>query len=510
MPTASTGGSIAISKPTKWRWSTTTGRLQKQDPNSTVWNNFTVKGLNYSPTPPGWTPEYPHRAYGVTDNISQIRKFSSMLKNINGNTLRVYVNMYGVAFPTGGPGNIYDRTDPVLLLKFLDECYKNGVYILLDIYVNFSYNSTPRDKYHYRTLIAQQMLQAVAVTKDHPAIMGYVLGNETNLGYSLVHETLASWLKLANDIGKEVAVIDNGNHLYGPCNIMSNDIIAAENNGDLNACNVHFFNAYPNPQWNEDGTNANTGQFSNWRTFITNNKKFIITETGYSSWNATLQSGGGFNARATAVLSAGVVTTINITNGGTGYNTAPTVKIGGGLNNTATATATISGGAVTGINITNGGTGYSTLSIPIVYIGGAEDETAHALAVGKMWDNFLKPAASLNGGGQDVCGGVCYFASNDELWKSGGYLSGDQVTPAIIANDGNYTHIYNYDESWDSTNLANPVRKSPIPTMGYINPVGDGRFYEQHFGWWRYADTMINSNLLVPKVVVTTMTNKWL
>jgi hypothetical protein len=429
MPSTSVGGSVAVSKPTKWRFDTTTGRLQKQDPNSTVWNNFTIKGLNYSATPAGWTPEYPHHLYCSTNNTALIKKLAVTFKNTGCNTLRVYSNNFGQAFQTGGPGAVSGRTDFRLLDQFLDECYKNGIYVLLNTYVSFAYNSSTKDRAYYRSEVTEQMIQTVAQTKNHPAVMGYIFGNETNLGYSLVNETLADWLKLANNVGKEIATLDNGTHLYGPCNVMSTAIINAENNGELNACNVHFFNAYPNPQWNENGTNANDGQFSKWRSQITNNKKFIVTESGYSSYSAVL----------------------------------------------------------------NG-----------------QDEANHALYTGQLWDNYIKPAAPNNGGGQDVCGGVCFFSSNDELFKGGPYLNGVQVGGGVILNDGNYTNVNGYDDSWDTSNPANPVRKFPIPTVGYINPVGDGRFYEQHFGWWKYTDTLVNSTPLVPKQVVATMTTKWL
>jgi len=62
------------------------------------------------------------------------------------------------------------------------------------------------------------------------------------------------------------------------------------------------------------------------------------------------------------------VSSINVTNGGTGYATAPTVTINGGGGSGATATATVSGGVVTAITVTNGGTGYT--STPTVSFSG--------------------------------------------------------------------------------------------------------------------------------------------
>jgi hypothetical protein len=66
------------------------------------------------------------------------------------------------------------------------------------------------------------------------------------------------------------------------------------------------------------------------------------------------------SATATATVTAGVVTTITIVNGSTGYGVAPIVTITGGGGTGATATAVITGGVVTAVNIINGGTGYTT------------------------------------------------------------------------------------------------------------------------------------------------------
>jgi hypothetical protein len=65
----------------------------------------------------------------------------------------------------------------------------------------------------------------------------------------------------------------------------------------------------------------------------------------------------GLPAIATAITENGVVTAINVLNGGNGYLAPPKISIiGDGAG--ATAEATISGGVVTGITVTNGGSGY--------------------------------------------------------------------------------------------------------------------------------------------------------
>jgi fibronectin-binding autotransporter adhesin len=67
-------------------------------------------------------------------------------------------------------------------------------------------------------------------------------------------------------------------------------------------------------------------------------------------------------------LRGGYETTVAVTNGGTGYTTAPTVTFSGGGGSGATATATVSGGVVTAITITNPGGGYT--SAPTIAFGG--------------------------------------------------------------------------------------------------------------------------------------------
>ena len=69
------------------------------------------------------------------------------------------------------------------------------------------------------------------------------------------------------------------------------------------------------------------------------------------------------------VAQKGGISAVNVTNGGTGYTTAPTVAITGGGGTGATATATVAGGKITGITITNPGTGYTTA--PTVGLTGA-------------------------------------------------------------------------------------------------------------------------------------------
>ena len=72
---------------------------------------------------------------------------------------------------------------------------------------------------------------------------------------------------------------------------------------------------------------------------------------------------GGANlseqATGTAVRTGSFITSVSVTNGGSGYASAPNVSFSGGGGVGAEATAIISGDAVTSIVVTNAGSGYT-------------------------------------------------------------------------------------------------------------------------------------------------------
>lgn len=82
-------------------------------------------------------------------------------------------------------------------------------------------------------------------------------------------------------------------------------------------------------------------------------------------------------ATADATLKAGGrITSVNITTGGSGYVSAPTVIISGGGGSGASAYATINGGTVVGITVVNGGNGYTSAPTVTISGGGGSGATA--------------------------------------------------------------------------------------------------------------------------------------
>ena len=98
---------------------------------------------------------------------------------------------------------------------------------------------------------------------------------------------------------------------------------------------------------------------------------------------------------------------ITVTNGGTGYTSAPTVVFtGGGFTTVATAKAVIAGGAVSYIYITATGAGY-TSSPTITFTGGAGTgaaATVDAARTSQGTGYTTAPTCTISA--PDIAGGV--------------------------------------------------------------------------------------------------------
>jgi hypothetical protein len=109
--------------------------------------------------------------------------------------------------------------------------------------------------------------------------------------------------------------------------------------------------------WENFGSSfmADAGNFSQYVDGAANGSSFRLAALPIPS-----------GATATAILSHDFVVAATVTDGGSGYVSAPVVQIIGGGGSGAQATATVSNGVVTAINITDAGFGYT--SLPTVQI----------------------------------------------------------------------------------------------------------------------------------------------
>ena len=114
----------------------------------------------------------------------------------------------------------------------------------------------------------------------------------------------------------------------------------------------------------------------------------------------------------------GVISTITVTNGGSGYG-APTISITGGGGSGATATAVVTGGVVTAITVTNGGSGFTSRPTVTVVGGGGSGATAIADLNGVF---EIKPMRVLTAFNRQIDGGndiTLLEYSQDQYWTLG-------------------------------------------------------------------------------------------
>lgn len=126
----------------------------------------------------------------------------------------------------------------------------------------------------------------------------------------------------------------------------------------------------------------------------------------------TITGGAGTGATATATLS---VLSINVTNGGSGYTSTPTVAITGGGGTGATATAVVTAGVVTSITVTASGSGFTSVPTVAITGGGGTGATATAvMQVGALTltangSGYTSPTVGFSGGGPGT--GASAFAN---------------------------------------------------------------------------------------------------
>lgn len=92
----------------------------------------------------------------------------------------------------------------------------------------------------------------------------------------------------------------------------------------------------------------------------------------------------GITATGTVNLTSGSISSINITNGGTGYPFPPLVKITGVDGSGAEAISKITNGVVTSIEIKNAGTGYTSCSVTF------EPDTTKSILYRLLVDNGVQ------------------------------------------------------------------------------------------------------------------------
>jgi FtsP/CotA-like multicopper oxidase with cupredoxin domain len=145
--------------------------------------------------------------------------------------------------------------------------------------------------------------------------------------------------------------------------------------------------------------------------------------SGYTSAPAVgITGGGGSGATATATLGPRSVASLALGNGGSGYTSAPNVSITGGGGTGAAATATLGPRSVASIAVTNGGSGYT--SVPTVTITGGGGSGATATATIRSNGQRNVTAITVTNGGSG-------YTSAPTVTITGGGGSGAAATPTL-------------------------------------------------------------------------------
>lgn len=145
---------------------------------------FTMKGVGYQPTPIGYYP-WEIDVY----NSGNYERDLPLLRAMGSNTIRTW-------------GKVENR-------DFLDACYNNGVspiYVIMGFWVDHSKDfSKPED----RQEIIDEFKAYVESFKDHPTVLMWMPGGETNYWYSGYK---ADWYSLLNELAQAAHEVEGSNY----------------------------------------------------------------------------------------------------------------------------------------------------------------------------------------------------------------------------------------------------------------------------------------------------------
>lgn len=181
---------------------------------------------------------------------------------------------------------------------------------------------------------------------------------------------------------------------------------------------------------------------------VNSSNRTMTERTIYSPYfNATaIPAGGGvditFDAGSGAVAAAnitqvGTIETATVTAGGSGYTGTPLVRIDAAVGSGATATAVVTNGVVTGVNIVNKGSGYTTTSPPtITFLSGTTGAASAALDVNG--GTVLSVSVGNSGAGYTSAPTVTFSGGGTPttIATATAILSGGRVTAINVTNPG--------------------------------------------------------------------------
>ena len=228
-------------------------------------------------------------------------------------------------------------------------------------------------------------------SRENSIVLMGKTGTSTVFGYKYFQtadkRVQASWFKWQLNSPLLYHFIINDEYFYIDNNyfLQSIRLVQSDTDPSIVQDNVNFLLHVDNHTTVSGGsysTSTNTTTFSGvgWLTDVTSpNYDLVVVDSSTDS--ARTGRYGKPTVSGTSFTLPGdwsrEITSINISNGGVGYTSAPTVTINGGGGTGALATATLTDGVVTAINILNNGHNF-TSAPTIVFSGGGSPSTVAA------------------------------------------------------------------------------------------------------------------------------------
>ncbi len=128
-----------------------------------------------------------------------------------------------------------------------------------------------------------------------------------------------------------------------------------------------------------DPTSPTTQQLGSINPTISSTGRYVAfasLDSNLAAGDSSGQFHNGAYATGAATFAGGAVTAIAVINGGSGYTTAPVVRITGGGGSGATATATLTGTVVTAITVVTGGSGYTSTPTVTIFADSGDSNVA--------------------------------------------------------------------------------------------------------------------------------------
>ncbi|MBD8083882.1 hypothetical protein [Chryseobacterium caseinilyticum] len=202
----------------------------------------------------------------------------------------------------------------------------------------------------------------------------------------------------------------------------------------------------------------------------------INTSTPDNSALLHIENFEGVPATAVATISGGAVTSVTVTNGGSGYKTIPTINfLGGGaiLNGgtKATATATVTAGVITAITVNNGGSRYT--GVPTVTVSGGNKglllPRLNLTNLNSLTTPVSAPADGLlayNGGVNSNRQTLHYFDSSPSVNRWQAAIDADDTPKiAFVGFTGNHSGLNNATQGISFELLVNNPTISPFSNI---------------------------------------------